>query len=59
LLLPIGGLAQLKKMPERPADEFAIAIVGPLTSLGLAALAVVGGVAFGAHGWPPSLFARS
>ncbi len=36
LLLPIGGLSQLKKMPERPADEFAIAIVGPLTSLGLA-----------------------
>ena len=35
LLLPIGGLSQLKEMPERPADEFAIAIVGPLTSLGL------------------------
>jgi Zn-dependent protease len=59
LLLPIGGLSQLKKMPERPADEFAIAIVGPLTSLGLAALAVAGGVAFGAHLWPPSLFVGS
>ena len=59
LLLPIGGVSQLKKMPERPADEFAIAIVGPLTSLGLAALAVVGGVAFGAHLWPPTLFAGS
>lgn len=60
LLLPIGGLSQLKKMPERPADEFAIAIVGPLTSLGLAAaLAVAGGVVFGAHLWPPTLFAGS
>jgi Zn-dependent protease len=60
LLLPIGGLSQLKKMPERPADEFAIAIIGPLTSLGLAAaLAVAGGMAFGAHLWPPTLFAGS
>ena len=59
LLLPIGGLSQLKDMPERPADEFAIAVVGPLTSLGLAALALVGGAAFGAHLWPPSLFAGS
>jgi Zn-dependent protease len=59
LLLPIGGLSQLKEMPESPADEFAIAIVGPLTSLGLAALALAGGVAFGARLWPPSLFAGS
>jgi Zn-dependent protease len=59
LLLPIGGLSQLKKMPERPADEFAIAIIGPLTSLGLAALAAAGGLAFGAHLWPPTLFAGS
>jgi Zn-dependent protease len=59
LLLPIGGFSQLRKMPERPADEFAIAIVGPLTSLGLAALSVAGGVAFGAHLWPPALFGGS
>jgi Zn-dependent protease len=59
LLLPIGGVSQLKHMPDRPADELAIAIVGPLTSLGLAALAVAGGVVFGAHLWPPSLFAGS
>jgi len=59
LLLPIGGMSQLKKMPERPADELAIAIVGPLTSLGLAVLAVAGGLAVGAHLWPPTLFAGS
>jgi len=59
LLLPIGGLSQLKKMPERATDELAVAIVGPLTSLGLAVLAVAGGLAFGAHLWPPTLFAGS
>jgi Zn-dependent protease len=59
LLLPVGGLSQLKEMPEGPADEFAIAIVGPLASFGVAALALAGGLAFGAHLWPPSLFAGS
>jgi len=57
LLLPIGGLSQLEKMPERAADEFAIAVVGPLASLGLAVIAVAGGLVFGAHLWPPTLFA--
>ena len=59
LLLPIGGVSQLKKMPERPADELAVAIVGPLTSLGLATVAVAGGLVVGAHLWPPTLFAGS
>jgi len=59
LLLPIGGMSQLEKMPEGAADELAIAIVGPLTSLGLAVLAVAGGLVFGAHLWPPTLFAGS
>jgi Zn-dependent protease len=59
LLLPIGGVSQLNKMPERPNDELAIAVVGPLTSLGLATLAVAGGLVVGAHLWPPTLFAGS
>jgi Zn-dependent protease len=59
LLLPIGGLSQLEKMPERPEDELAVAIVGPLTSLGLATLAMAGGLVVGAHLWPPTLFAGS
>ena len=36
LLLPLGGISKLERLPENPADEFAIAIVGPLASLGLA-----------------------
>lgn len=35
LLLPIGGLAQLERMPERPGDEIQIALAGPLVSLAL------------------------
>jgi len=46
-------------MPEDPADELAVAVVGPLTSLALGvALLVVGGLA-GSRIWPPTLFAGS
>lgn len=35
-LWPIGGIASLARIPERPRDEFAVAIAGPLVSLTLA-----------------------
>jgi stage IV sporulation protein FB len=35
-LLPIGGLARLKTLPEKPADEVKIAIAGPLVNVVLA-----------------------
>jgi Zn-dependent protease len=35
LLLPIGGMAQLARMPERPRDEFQVASAGPLVSFAL------------------------
>src|SRR5512140_10601 len=38
LLLPIGGIASLERIPERPAHELAIAIVGPLINLAIAAV---------------------
>lgn len=35
LLLPIGGMAQMDSMPEKPRDEFQVAIAGPAVSLAL------------------------
>src|SRR5215213_11423986 len=37
-LLPIGGLARLKTLPEKPADEVKIAVAGPLVNFVLAPL---------------------
>jgi Zn-dependent protease/CBS domain-containing protein len=40
-ILPIGGLARLEKIPEKPSEELVVAVAGPLVNI---ALAVVTGL---------------
>ena len=50
VLLPIGGMAQMKSIPENPVQEFFIAIAGPLVNFILAGLMILVSLAFGIGG---------
>jgi Zn-dependent protease/predicted transcriptional regulator len=49
LLLPIGGVAHLERMPEKPVQELLITIAGPLVNFAIAALLVPVVFLFGAE----------
>lgn len=42
MLLPVGGVASIEHTPDRPLEELAIALVGPIINLAIAGLIWVG-----------------
>ncbi len=55
VLLPIGGMSEMDRIPDDPRAEVAIAASGPFASLLIGTALVTTSAALGQHWWPPTL----
>jgi Zn-dependent protease/CBS domain-containing protein len=44
VLLPLGGVSQMERIPERPAQEFLMSVVGPLSNIVIAGVLLVASI---------------